>query len=193
MNDTTGKKIADKQLVERVLKGDNNAFGMIIQQTEGLVTQIVFKMVSRKEDHKDIAQDIYLKAYKNLPGFKFQSLLSTWIASIAYNTCLNYLEKKKLVLVIDDDEKNEEHANSDTLEEYERLFQKDLNEILMMSIDQLQPLYKTLIILYHKEELSYRDISLITNLPEGTVKNYLFRARKSLKEIILQQYKKDEL
>ena len=193
MNDTTGKKITDKQLVERVLKGDNNAFGMIIQQTEGLVTQIVFKMVSRKEDHKDIAQDIYLKAYKNLPGFKFQSLLSTWIASIAYNTCLNYLEKKKLVLVIDDDEKNEEHANSDTLEEYERLFQKDLNEILKMSIDQLQPLYKTLIILYHKEELSYRDISLITNLPEGTVKNYLFRARKSLKEIILQQYKKDEL
>ena len=106
---------------------------------------------------------------------------------------MNYLEKKKLVLVIDDDEKNEEHANSDTLEEYERLFQKDLNEILKMSIDQLQPLYKTLIILYHKEELSYRDISLITNLPEGTVKNYLFRARKSLKEIILQQYKKDEL
>ena len=193
MNDTTGKKITDKQLVERVLKGDHNAFGMIIQHTEGLVTQIVFKMVSRKEDHKDIAQDIYLKAYKNLPGFKFQSLLSTWIASIAYNTCLNYLEKKKLVLVIDDDEKNEEHANSDTLEEYERLFQKDLNEILKMSIDQLQPLYKTLIILYHKEELSYRDISLITNLPEGTVKNYLFRARKSLKEIILQQYKKDEL
>ena len=193
MNDTTGKKITDKQLVERVLKGDHNAFGMIIQHTEGLVTQIVFKMVSRKEDHKDIAQDIYLKAYKNLPGFRFQSLLSTWIASIAYNTCLNYLEKKKLVLVIDDDEKNEEHANSDTLEEYERLFQKDLNEILKMSIDQLQPLYKTLIILYHKEELSYRDISLITNLPEGTVKNYLFRARKSLKEIILQQYKKDEL
>ena len=193
MNNTTGKKITDKQLVERVLKGDHNAFGMIIQHTEGLVTQIVFKMVSRKEDHKDIAQDIYLKAYKNLPGFKFQSLLSTWIASIAYNTCLNYLEKKKLVLVIDDDEKNEEHANSDTLEEYERLFQKDLNEILKMSIDQLQPLYKTLIILYHKEELSYRDISLITNLPEGTVKNYLFRARKSLKEIILQQYKKDEL
>ena len=193
MNDITGIKITDKQLVERVLKGDNNAFGIIIQQTERLVAQIVFKMINRTEDRKDIAQDIYLKAYKNLPGFRFQSSLSTWIASIAYNTCINYLEKKKLVLIQDDFEKMEVDTESVSLQEYDRLFQKEIKEILENSIDQLTPVYKTLIILYHKEDMSYRDISLITNLPEGTVKNYLFRARKNLKEIILQKYKKDEL
>ena len=57
----------------------------------------------------------------------------------------------------------------------------------------LSPIYKTLIMLYHNEELSYEEISQITELPEGTVKNYLFRARKALKERLLVKYKKEEL
>lgn len=193
MNDITGRKITDKQLIEMVLKGDSNAFAIIIQQTEGLVAQIVFKMISRKEDRKDIAQDIYLKAYKNLSGFKFQSMLSTWIASIAYNTCLNYLEKKKLVLILDDGEEVDHDTPLETLKVYDNLLQKELKTILEDSIEQLPPVYRTLIVLYHKEEMSYREIAHVTDLPEGTVKNYLFRARKSLKELILQKYQKDEL
>lgn len=74
-----------------------------------------------------------------------------------------------------------------------QLFRKELSEILSIEIEKLQPIYKLLINLYHNEELSYTEISQITQLPEGTVKNYLFSARKTLKENLLLLYKKEEL
>ncbi len=195
---------SDQYWVGEVLDGDTNAFATIIQNTERLVTQIVFKMISRTEDRKDIAQDIYLKAYKSLPGFRYQSKLSTWIAQIAYNTCLTYLEKKKLVLLDNRSENTE--SDEDSLElvgsksvivlfnqTENDIFQRELNEILKSEIELLSPLHKTLITLYHNEELSYEEIARITQLPEGTVKSYLFRARQSLKNNLLRKYKKEEL
>ena len=82
-------------LVKRVLHGDTNAFSTI-KNTEGLVTQIVYKMIPNSEDRKDIAQEVYLKTFQNLKSFRFQSKISTWIAQITYNTCLNFLDKKNL-------------------------------------------------------------------------------------------------
>jgi RNA polymerase sigma-70 factor (ECF subfamily) len=194
--------LTDQQLVVKILRGDTNAFSAIIKNTESLVAQIVFKMINNIEDRKDIVQDIYLKTYKNLSGFKFQSKLSTWIAQISYNTCLNYLEKKKLVFpenFPDDHEKDEDgfgtasnqHLSFAITEKI--ITRKELSKILASEIEMLSPVYKTLITLYHNEELSYEEISVITELPTGTVKSYLFRARKSLKESLLSKYKKEEL
>ncbi len=114
VNHTTGNNPADKHLVDRVLRGDTRAFGIIIKNTENLVAQIVFKLIPGAEDRKDLAQDIYMKAFHNLPGFKFQSKLSTWIAQIAYNSCLSWIEKKKLVLPgnLDEDEEMYETADA---------------------------------------------------------------------------------
>lgn len=186
------------------MHGDRNAFSVLINNTETLVAQIVFKMVSNAEDRKDIAQDIYLKAFKNLAGFKFQSKLSTWIAQISYNACLNYLERKKLLLVNDFgyEDSNEEdgpgfmsqwQTQAATNVAETAIAQKQLLKILGTEIDKLPPVYKTLVTLYHNEEMSYEEISSVTQLPEGTVKSYLFRARKFLKESILNKYKKEEL
>ena len=74
-----------------------------------------------------------------------------------------------------------------------QIFREQLSEILQSEVEKLAPLYKTLITLYHQEELSYEEISQITSLPMGTVKNYLFRARKALKNRVLQKYNKEEL
>ena len=191
----------DKYLIEKVLGGNTDSFSIIIKNTERLVAQIVFKMITNNEDRKDIVQDIYLKAFKKLESFKFQSKLSTWIGQIAYNTCLNYLEKKKLIFLkynFDNETQDEalEKFNSkiDFDNETEKqLFQKELSDIIIIEIEKLQPIYKVLINLYHNEELSYIEISQITQLPEGTVKNYLFRARKTLKENLLLIHKKDDL
>jgi RNA polymerase sigma factor (sigma-70 family) len=191
------ENFADRQLVTAVLYGDRNAFGLIVKQTEGLVALMTFKMISSPGDRKDIAQDVYLKAFKNLPGFKFQSKLSTWIGQIAYNTCLHYLEKKKLALSDNfgyDGEMPEGYISENIQKGTEEiLFGKELSAILNAEIDQLKPLHKTLISLYHQQELSYAEIAEITSLPEGTVKNYIFRARKVLKENILSKYKRNEL
>jgi RNA polymerase sigma factor (sigma-70 family) len=191
----------DKYLIEKVLSGNTSAFSSIIKNTERLVAQIVFKMITNIEDREDIAQDIYLKVFNKLESFKFQSKLSTWIGQIAYNTCLNYLEKKKLIFLeynFDNESQDEALENfSSTInldnETEKQLFQKELSEILIIEIGKLQPIYKVLINLYHNEELSYIEISQITQLPEGTVKNYLFRARKTLKENLLLMHKKEEL
>lgn len=204
MKENGGNIQADQELVGKVLGGDANAFVTVIQNTEGLVTQIVFKMIANTEDRKDIAQDIYLKAYKSLAGFRHQSKLSTWIAQIAYNTCLSYLEKKKLVLFDkfagdkDDNDNEPEFADKKLIgnlfsQTENDIFRRELNEILKTEIELLSPLHKTLITLYHNEELSYEEISRITDLPEGTVKSYLFRARRSLKDNLLRKYKKEEL
>lgn len=197
MSNQKENNLADQHLVAAVLKGDRNAFGLIIKQSEGLVAQMTFKMISSPGDRKDIAQDVYLKAFKNLQGFKFKSKLSTWIGQIAYNTCLHYLEKKKLVLLDNfgkDEEMPEEHIIGDLQNGTEEiLFGKELAGILNSEIDLLKPIYKMLVCLYHQEELSYAEIAEITSLPEGTVKNYIFRARKILKDNILLKYKRNEL
>lgn len=192
----------DQYLVGEVLSGNTKAFEIIINNTKGLVAQIVFKMIINDEDRRDISQDVYLKTFRALPDFRFRSKLSTWIGQITYNTCLKYLEKKKLVLLtIDDNDTHDEaldaisgRLNLDSISETEsRFFEKEVSEILKLEIEKLPPIYKTLIALYHNEELSYEEIVHITGLPEGTVKNYLFRARKILKAQILIKFKRVDL
>ena len=172
-----------------MLCGDTRAFAAIVRNTEALVAQIVFRMIKNDEDRKDLAQEIYLKAYRYLPGFRFDAKLSTWIAQIAYNTCINYLQKKRLLLPGEPEDtalpENEATAAS--------LSRKQLATILRHQLEKLPPVYQTLISLYHQQDCSYNEITRITGLPEGTVKNYLFRARKALRDSLLLQYKKEEL
>lgn len=166
-----------------------------------MVVQIIFKLVNNSEDRRDLAQDVYLKVFANLEGFKYQSKLSTWIAQITYNTCLSYIDKKKLVLTGDlypSNDSGEENSLSESEDVTStgiemQLFQKQQSAILKAEIDKLPPLFKTLIVLFHQEQLSYEEIGTITGLPAGTLKSYLFRARKSLKMNLLSVYKKEEL
>ncbi len=203
MDNNTGNNPAERHLVDKVLAGDTHAYGLIIKNTEKLVAQIVFKMISNAEDRKDIAQDIYLKAYQKLPGFKFQSKLSTWIGQISYNTCIDHLRKKKLLLQgVFEEEKDTVNNMLNIMNPAQWNFDgpadtlvigKNISEIVKRKIEKLPALYKTLISLYHNEELSYEEIGTITGLPAGTVKSYLFRARRELKKELLLHYKKEDL
>lgn len=204
MDNNAGQNITDQILVKRVLDGDNNAFGIIVKKTENLVAKIVFDTIPNERDRKDIAQDIYLKTFQKLPGFKFHAKLSTWIAQISYNTCIDYLRKKKPVLIetsVNNDNSTEDElldflnpSNSRMAETADRVtIEKDLTEIVKTGINKLPAIYKTLISMYHTEELSYDEISTITGLPAGTVKSYLFRARRQLKNELLLYYKKEDL
>lgn len=195
--------VTDQQLVAQVLGGNTAVFGQLVQRTEGLVAQLVFKMVRHPADRPDIAQEVYLKVFRNLAGFKFQAKFSTWVGQIAYNTCLHYLEKKQLVL-LDPTESGPDDASDESRwapplvagpdsDPETALFDQDLAGILGTAIEQLPPLYRTLISLYHQQELSYEEIAQITSLPDGTVKNYLFRARKLLKQQLLARYHRDDL
>lgn len=178
---------SDKVIVTNILNGNVQGFAIVVKNTEKLVAQIVRKMVINEDDQKDLVQDIYLKAYQNLASFQFKSKLSTWIANIAYNTVVNYLQKKKIpVIDIEFSATNKFTTNENP--ELETI-KTETVAMLTREIDKLPPLYKTLITLYHLEDLSNKEIAAITNLPEGTIKSYLSRARKILKETILHYNK----
>jgi RNA polymerase sigma-70 factor (ECF subfamily) len=194
VNKSAETSLDDKTLVESSLAGNRHAFATVIEKTQGLVAQIVFKMISDTEDREDAVQEIYLKVYQHLPNFRFQSKLSTWIARIAYNNCINSLRKKKIHLSLDDESGSVVHNDTRPQSHAEIDFsQKQLRGILAGEVEKLDPVYKTLVTLYHAEELSYSEISEITALPEGTVKSYLFRARKMLRDNLLRKYKREAL
>jgi len=204
VNNNTGQNTTDRHLVERVLSGETNAFGIIIKNTENLVAKIIFDMITNDVDRKDIAQDVYIKVYQKLTGFKFQSKLSTWIGQICYNTCIDHLRKKKLVLAESIFETDADPSNDilDMVNTAQGNFDepvdtfvigKNISEIVKKKIEKLPAIYKTLISLFHNEELSYEEIGIITGLPAGTVKSYLFRARRELKNDLLLHYKKEDL
>ncbi|WP_199118225.1 RNA polymerase sigma factor [Pedobacter sp. ASV28] len=197
-------QLEDREIVKRITNGEDPVFAVLIRSTEGLVAQIMFKMVPNAEDRKDLAQDVYLKVYRHIRDFRCHCKLSTWVASIAYNTCYNYLEKKKLILP--DNLSTAENPGNDLLEKMANrfidfstneslanLFRSELADVLEQAISRLPQVYATLITLFHYQELSYEEIMEITGLPEGTLKNYLFRARKALKTYILLNYKQEDL
>ncbi len=173
-----------RQLVKRIVAGEKNAFRDLVKDHQRLVSHIVFRMIPPGPDREDLCQEVFVKVYQNLGNFRFDTKLSTWIARITYNSCLNFLDKKQLPLYNDlaEDDRPFEPAAPDGSARPDRAYESSrTGEIVRNEINRLPPAYKTLITLYHLEQMSYTEIGRIMNLPEGTVKSYLFRARRILK------------
>ncbi|GAB3900185.1 sigma-70 family RNA polymerase sigma factor [Larkinella knui] len=185
MNDEEG-------LVRRIILGDVRAYQTLVERYQRLVLHMVGRIVHQSEDIEDVCQEVFIKVYRHLPDYKFGSKLSTWIASIAYRTAINYIKKTSREPVSGFSEQGpEELPNSGLANPEEMLMHQDWKAFLHAQIDKLPVQYRTILTLYHLEELSYEEIGQATGLPEGTVKNYLFRARKLLKEALLR-YKNSE-
>jgi RNA polymerase sigma-70 factor (ECF subfamily) len=185
-----------KLIVEKILSGDTKAFQTFVEEYKGLIGHIVFRMIKNKSDREDICQDIFIKIYQNLSEFKFESKITTWISKIAYNTCINYLEKKKFLLFnaySNQDETPENFYPDDNITPDKFVEEKDISLHLQKVIDKMPHNLRAILTFYHIEEMSYQEISEIMNLPEGTVKSYLFRARKFLKDRLLSKYQKEEI
>jgi RNA polymerase sigma factor (sigma-70 family) len=184
-----------KQQIERILAGDTATFRTLVEDYQRLVSHIVFRMVSVKEDREDICQDVFLKVYQNLGEFRSESKLSTWIARIAYNACLNHLEKRKLVPL--EDLSLTEQSVESFLEKSKRPDEitgdKEVSILLENEISRMPVTFRTILTLYHLDEMSYAQIADVMGLPEGTVKSYLFRARKLLKERLKAKYQPEDL
>ncbi len=173
----------ERLLVNHILEGNRQAFMMLIRQHERLVVHMIGRLVHNKEDIEDLCQEVFVKVYKKLPGFKFECKLSTWIATIAYREGINHLRKKKVYLEVELGEKEFIQASiieTDTPEKI--LAEKSTSNLVHQYIEKLPVQYKAVLTLYHLDGLNYSEIVEITSMPEGTVKNYLFRARSLLKE-----------
>ncbi len=169
----------DKDLVSKVLAGNQMASRLLIDQYKRLVGHVVARLVDDNLDREEVCQDVFVKVFKNLNGFHFDAKLSTWIATIAYRLSINFLQKKKRRFREDDLEKVSFEIGIIDSE----LEDSDYAHFIHQLIMQMPDTYKTVLTLFHLDGFSYPEIVEITGMPEGTVKNYLFRARKKLKEL----------
>ncbi len=177
-------------LVTEILGGNTAAFETLIGRYQKLVAHVVFRMITNRSDREDICQEVFIKVYRHLDRFKFESKLSTWIVRIAYNTCLNHLEKKRLPLIDDltDGDQGAEMFPDTGLTPDRLTEQRDIAARVRAEIENLSAQFRVVLTLYHLDEMSYEEIARITDMPLGTVKSYLFRGRKLLKERLTEKY-----
>jgi len=170
----------DSELIGQILNGNMNAFTFLVNRYQKLVVHITGRLIQRQDELEDVCQDVFLKVFQNLGKYRNECKLSTWIATIAYNTSINYLRKFKKV-----DEVNPDDSTAfRNLTEYKSNdFEKtDLHRYIRDQIELLPVQYRTVLTLFHLDEFSYQEIEQITGMPEGTIKSYLFRAKALLKE-----------
>jgi len=135
-----------------------------------------------------------MKIFQNLSSFRQEAKLSTWIGRIAYNSCLNHLDKKKTNLLEDywRPEQNWEDVQGDSASPAEAAELSDLKTKVQWELEKMPAKHRTALTLFHVDGLGYEEIAEVMNLPEGTIKSYLFRARHYLKKKMMNHYQMQE-
>lgn len=175
----------DHSLVTAALARAPGAFERLVARHQGLVWHLVYRMVHHAEDARDLCQEVFLRVHQRLPQFRFESALSSWIGRIAFTVAARHLRKRRLPMLdagADDDGEAPIERIGDGFDLEAACADAELMRHLAGAVEALPPLQRTLVTLYHLDELGIAQIAGITGLPEGTVKNYLFRARARLRQ-----------
>ena len=175
--------LPDNELIAQVLKGDQQAYKVLVDRYQSYIFTLAYKLMQSREDAEEVAQDVFVKAYRSLADFKGGSKFSTWLYTIAHNTGITYLRKKKQKILALDDEKNftqlENHESDFKSNQVEDKSKKEMvnRAIEMLSADDAQ-----IITLFYKGDQSLDEIGQIMGMEANTVKVRLFRARQRLKD-----------
>lgn len=170
----------DLVLVRRCLNGDANAFAGLVKQHQRAVFNVAYRIVRDYEDASDVAQSAFVKAYEKLDTFNEQYKFFSWIYRIAVNEALNFVNKRK-----PEDELDERMvSNARGPEQLTEIGER--NEQIQAALQDLPPDYRTVIVLRHFRELSYKEMAEVLLIPEKTVKSRLFTARRLLKDILIE-------
>jgi RNA polymerase sigma factor (sigma-70 family) len=175
----------DKKLIEKIHNGDLSAIRSLVEENKNLIWHIIITMVGRNRDSEDLFQEVFLRVFKGIKAFRADARISTWIGSIAHHVCIDYLRKKKKETASQHDEQDQKSVPGFAQDKsWKKTENEDLNQIVLATIDKLPADYRTVITLYHLDERSYREITEITGMPEGTVKSYISRGRNLLRETL---------
>jgi len=184
------EQLDDRSLVERILRGERDLFGVLVSRYQKRVVNYVYRITHRYEEAHDLTQEIFVKVYLALDRYDDKYQFSTWLFRIAQNSAIDQLRKKSIVEVpivrqTDDEPSGKEREFADGgISPYRALKNKQLSAAIDAAVDKLPIDYRELIQLRHFAELSYEEIATMKKLPLGTVKNKLFRARNLLKEAL---------
>jgi len=175
--------LGDNEIISKVLKGEQNAYAELVNRYQAYVFTLVLRMIKSREDAEEVAQDVFIKAYRSLADFRGESKFSTWLYTIANTTSITFLRKKKLDVHSLHNEKVFEVADSkDSGLRANMIEQKSRVNMVNEAIAMLSPDDAEVITLFYKAEQNLEEISKILRLETNTVKVRLHRARTRLKE-----------
>lgn len=179
----------DIRLVERAKNGDQSAYAELMNRYREAIYHMLLKMVNNANDSEDLTIEAFSKAFKNLDQYTPNFAFSTWLFKIATNNCIDFIRKKRIDHISLDRENGEKDNISYTIQAEipdpeEDLIKKQKARILRSVVNTLKPRYRKLVELRYFNEFSYDEIAKELDLPLGTVKAQLFRARELLYNIL---------
>ena len=169
--------LAEAALVARSKDGDTVAFGELVHRSERIVYNLAYRYMRDPNLAEDMAQEAFLKAYRLLGGFRGDCSFSTWLYRVTCSVCLTELNRRKKRGEV---ELLPSHAESTIpAKEY-----NDTHDIIRRCVTKLPERYASIVTLYYLQEISYDEIAKIMNIPMGTLKTWMHRARNQLKQIV---------
>lgn len=188
----------DLKLIERAKNGDQSAFATLMDQYRDAVFHMILKMVKNGDDADDLTIEAFGKAFNRIEQYTPNYAFSTWLFKIASNNCIDFIRKKRIhVTSIDNAFTNENGEGvrmdvpSGTPDPEEVIIKTQKVKMMREVVEKLKPRYRELVVKRYFEELSYEEIASQMDLPLGTVKAQLFRARDFLAN--LMKHKKDSI
>ncbi len=186
---------SEAQFVARLVARDEGAFNELVLTYERRVFALVFRMLGRREEAEDLAQEVFVQVFKAIDQFRGESKLSTWIYRIAVNLCKNrtkYLSRRHAGRQEDVDAIAERSAFAsakgvsvgDISRPDELVEGMQLEVVVKRAIAQMDPDFRAVLVLRDVEDLSYEEIAAITGLPDGTVKSRIHRGRAQLRGLV---------
>lgn len=183
-------------LIDGALAGEVQAFEMLVSLYSKRVYNYCYRMTNNKEDAEDVSQEVFVKAYRSLKGFKRNSQFSTWLYRIAYNACIDLHRKKKISVVpmVGQDKDGQDKvidiaSSAPSLEDEVLSIEKV--QAVHAAIAKLRPEYRTVVLLREIDGMSYDEVAKVLNIPLGTVKSYISRAREELRNALVSEFGKD--
>ncbi len=179
---------SNSELIHKAIAGNEEAYKQLLENYRGAIFNLLFKMVHNKEETEDLVQEAFIKAFKALPSFNEEYAFSTWLYKIAVNNCIDHMRKKRLKTysinkpVQSKDGEMEREFPDTSMSPDKEILTKERAGLISTAIDELPENYRVAIVLRHSDEKSYEEIAEILEIPLGTVKARIFRAREMLKK-----------
>lgn len=179
----------EEEIVKQLKSGNYTNYDKIVDLYKNRVFGMAYKFTGDYDESQDLAQEVFLKIYRQIKNFREESKLSTWIYRISVNTCLDWKKKKERMKSINfSNMVNEENKDQiidikdESLSPDKIVLQDEDQKQVHKLIYELSDKYKTVLIMYHFNEMSYQDIARALDIPERTVETRLYRARRMLKD-----------
>lgn len=192
--------LSDEELVARARKGDRPAFAHLVDRHRVSVFNLTLRIVGNREDAEEAAQDVFVRAFRSLDRFRGDARFATWIYRIAVNVSLSSARRSRRDLSTsslsepeDDDDGLPMQIPDTSANPAERFEQAEFRDQVRNLVSALPPIYSAVISMYHIQSLSYDEISEALELPIGTVKARLFRARAALRNLVSRSMEPDSL